>query len=79
MGSVGFDPAGWEWGPHFPSARRLAGSGDREWEAGGLRPRSERGKGKDPYFRAELTVGVRRRRGPRALVLALVKAQACAV
>lgn len=27
--SVGFDPVGWEWGPHFLSARWLEGPGDR--------------------------------------------------
>lgn len=44
--SVGFDAAGWEW----------AGPGDRELEAGGLRPRIIRGGGKDPYFMAQLIV-----------------------
>lgn len=55
-GSVDSDPAGWEQGPCFTSARELAGPGDREWEAGGSRPRSTRGAGKAPYFKAELTV-----------------------
>lgn len=47
--AVGFDPAGWERGPHSPSARWLAGPGDIEREAGGLRPRGARGGGKDPF------------------------------
>lgn len=34
---------------------------DRKWEAGGFRPRGTRDGGKHPYYKAELTVGVRKR------------------
>ena len=35
---------------------------------GSLKPKGTKGGRKDPYFKAELTVGVKRRRGLRVLV-----------